>query len=69
MYCTVHFVTLFNFGNVLLCVIYQLNFTVFMNIIQILCYIYRIRYYPQFHVTAVGLGMLLPANMAVHLYI
>jgi hypothetical protein len=31
MLCTVHFIiTLFNVGNVLLCVIYQLNFPVFM---------------------------------------
>jgi len=31
MSCTVHFIiTLFNVGNVLLCVIYQFNFTVFM---------------------------------------
>ena len=33
MYCTVHFIiTLFNVGNVLLCIIYQLNFTVFMYV-------------------------------------
>jgi len=31
--CTVHFIiTLFNVGNVMLCVIYQLNFTVFMRV-------------------------------------
>jgi hypothetical protein len=33
MQCTVHFIiTLFNVGNVLLCVIYQLNFTTFMYV-------------------------------------
>ena len=31
MQCAVHFIiTVFNVGNVLLCVIFQLNFTVFM---------------------------------------
>jgi hypothetical protein len=36
MKCTVHFIiTLLNVGNVLLCVIYQLNFTVFMYVTQI----------------------------------
>ena len=36
MSCTVHFIiTLFNVGNVLLCVIYQLNFTVFMYVTRI----------------------------------
>ena len=41
MSCTVHFiVTLFNVGNVLLCVIYHLNFTVFMYVTQISHYIY-----------------------------
>jgi hypothetical protein len=36
MYCTVHFIiTLFNVGNVLLCAIYQLNFTVFMYVTRI----------------------------------
>ena len=40
MWCTVHFIiTLFNVGNVLLCVIYQLNFTVFMYVTRISCYI------------------------------
>jgi len=35
-----HFIiTLFNVGNVLLCVIYQLNFTVFMYFTQISRYI------------------------------
>jgi hypothetical protein len=33
MQCTVHYITtLFNVGNVLLYVIYQLNFTVLMNV-------------------------------------
>jgi hypothetical protein len=33
MSCTVNFIiTLFNVWNVLLCVIYQLHFTVFMNV-------------------------------------
>jgi hypothetical protein len=41
MLCTVHFtISLFNVGNVLLCVIYQLNFTLFVYVIRILCYIY-----------------------------
>jgi len=36
MQCTVHFIiTLFNVGNVLLCVIYQLNFAVFMYVTRI----------------------------------
>jgi len=40
--CTVHFIiTLFNVGNVLLCIIYQLNFTVFMYVTRISCYIQR----------------------------
>jgi hypothetical protein len=39
--CTVHFIiTLFNVGNVLVCVIYQLNFTVFMCVKRI-SYIWR----------------------------
>jgi len=33
MQCTVHFIIiLFNVDNVLLCVIYQLNFAVFMHV-------------------------------------
>jgi hypothetical protein len=33
MYCTVQFIiSLFNVGNVLVCAIYQLNFTVFMYV-------------------------------------
>jgi len=40
MYCTEHFIiTLFNAGNVLLCIIYQLNFTVFMYVTRISRYI------------------------------
>jgi hypothetical protein len=40
MQCTVHFIiTLFNDGNVLLCIIYKLNFTVFMYVTLISCYI------------------------------
>jgi hypothetical protein len=41
MYCTVHFIIiiLFNVGNVLLCVIYQLNVTVFMYVTGISRYI------------------------------
>jgi len=36
MYCTIHFViTIFNVDNVLLCVIYQLNSTVFMHVTRI----------------------------------
>jgi hypothetical protein len=39
MQCTVHFIiTLFNVGNVLLCVIYQLNVTVYIYIY--ICYTY-----------------------------
>jgi len=57
MQCTVCFIiALFNVGNVLLCVIYQLNFTVFMYVTRISCFIYNVWYYPRFHVTAVGLG-------------
>jgi hypothetical protein len=34
--CAVHFIiTLFNVGNVLLCLIYQLNITVFMHVTRI----------------------------------
>jgi hypothetical protein len=40
MQYTVHFIIpLFNAGNVLLCVIYQLNFTVFMSVTLISRYI------------------------------
>ena len=40
MYCTVHFIiTLFNVENVLLCVTYQLNFTVFMYVKRISRYV------------------------------
>jgi hypothetical protein len=57
MLCRVHFIiTLLDVGNVLLCIIYQLNFTVFMYVTQISQNIYSVQYYPQFHVTAVGLG-------------
>jgi len=39
-YCTVHFIiTLFNVGNVLLCVTYQLNFTVFIYVTRTSRYI------------------------------
>jgi hypothetical protein len=42
MQCTVHFiVTLYNVGNVLLCVIYQLNFTVFIYVTWISRYMYH----------------------------
>jgi hypothetical protein len=42
MQCTVHFIiTVFYVGNVLLCVIYQLNFTVFMYVTRISRYILR----------------------------
>jgi hypothetical protein len=60
--CSVHFIiTLFNVGNFLQCVIYQLNF----NCVYVCCtnitlhsydVIYNVQYYPQFSVTAVGLG-------------
>jgi len=40
MQCTVHFIiTLFNVGNVLLWVIYQLKFTVFMYVVRISRYL------------------------------
>ena len=40
--CTVHFITtLFNVVNVLLCAIYQLKFTIFMDVTLISCYIER----------------------------
>ena len=67
MLCTVHFtITLFNAGNVLLCVIYQLNFTAFIYVTRISRYItlyhviYSVRYYPRFHVIAIGLGTYYP---------
>jgi hypothetical protein len=42
MQCTVHFmIALFNVGNVLLCAIYQLNFTVFMYVTRISRYTVR----------------------------
>jgi len=54
----VHFIiTLVNVGTVLLCVIYQLNFTIFMYVTLISHHVlYSVRYYPRCHVTAVGLG-------------
>jgi hypothetical protein len=39
MQCTEHFITLFNVGNVLLCVIYQLNCTVFIYVAWISQYL------------------------------
>jgi hypothetical protein len=44
---------LFNVGNVLLCVIYQLNFIIgmYVNKKQL---IYRVRYYPWFQASTVG---------------
>jgi hypothetical protein len=60
MQCTVHFIiTLFNVGNVLLCVIYQLNFT-YLCMLHEYHVIYSVRYYLRFHVTAVGLGTYYP---------
>ena len=51
----IHFIiTLFNVGNVLLYVIYQLNFTVCM------LHEYHVRYYLRFHVTAGGVGTYYP---------
>jgi len=49
---TVRFIiTFFNVGNVLLCVIYQSNFTVYMYVTQISRYVYdvmySVRYYPR----------------------
>jgi hypothetical protein len=53
---TVHFIiTLFKLGNVLLCVIYELNFTVFVYVTQHHA-MYSVRYYTRFDVTAVRLG-------------
>jgi hypothetical protein len=57
----VHFIiTLFKVGNVLLCVIYQSDFTVFMYVTwisrYITFYIYSVRYYRRLHETAAGLG-------------
>jgi hypothetical protein len=46
---------LFNVGNVLLCVIYQLNFIIGMYVNE-KRFIYRVRYYPRFRASAVGLG-------------
>jgi hypothetical protein len=44
--CTVHFIiTLFNVGNVLLCVIYQLNLAIFMYVTWISRYIYHFLLY------------------------
>jgi hypothetical protein len=46
---------LFNVGNVLLCVIYQLNFIIGMYVNEKRL-TYRVRYYPRFRASAVGLG-------------
>jgi hypothetical protein len=58
---------LFNVGNVLLCVIYQLNFIIGVYVneklhiyIYIYTYIYRVRYHPRFRASTVGLGMYHP---------
>jgi hypothetical protein len=65
MLCTVHFIiTFFNDDNVLLCVIYELNFPIFMYVTRISrympLYLYSLRYYPRFSVIAVGLGTYYP---------
>jgi hypothetical protein len=42
IYCTIHFtIPLFNVGIVLLCLIYQLNFAVFMYVARISRHIWR----------------------------
>jgi len=54
MYYTVKFViTLFYIDNVLLCVIYQT--LTYLCMIHEYHFIYSIRYYPRFQVSAVGL--------------
>jgi hypothetical protein len=68
MYYTVHFIiTLFNVGNILLCVIYQLNCAVSMYVKYHV--IYSILYYPWFHATAVGLGTYYPGYWGTTIYI
>jgi hypothetical protein len=59
MWCTVQcIITLYNVGNVLLCVIYQLiNRAVLLHEYHV---IHRVRYYPQVHVIAVGRGKYYP---------
>jgi len=52
-----------NVDNVLLCVIYQLNFTYLWMLHEyhvIWHYIYSVRYYPRFSPTAVELGTYYP---------
>jgi hypothetical protein len=45
----------------LLCIIYQLNFLVFMYVsLHRYHVIHSVRYYPRFHVTALGLGTYYP---------
>ena len=68
MSCTVDFtITLFNVSNVLLCVIYQLNFTVFMYVTQISLYIYRSLLFAVSHNRGRSWNIL-PLDMGVHLY-
>jgi len=71
-YCTVHFIiTLFNVDNVLLYVIYQLNFTVFMHATRISRYM---TLYTAFGIISVfrnggwSWNVLPTGNTAVHLY-
>jgi hypothetical protein len=60
MYCIVHFIiTLFNVRDVLLIVIYRLNFTVLMYLHEYHV-IYNVLYYLWFHITAVGLRTYYP---------
>jgi hypothetical protein len=64
MWCTVRFIiTVYNVGNVLLCVIYQtLSHLCMLHEYYV---IHSVRYYPRFHKTAVGLGTYYP-RIRVH---
>jgi hypothetical protein len=68
-YCTLHYIiTLFNVGNVLLCIIYQLNCTVSMYVTQYHI-MYSIRCYPWLCETTVGLGTYYLLMWGAHLYL
>jgi len=61
-------ITLFNIGNVLLYVIYELNFTVFVYVTRISCYVYCLVLSAASRNRCRSWN-LLPADAAVHLYI
>jgi hypothetical protein len=58
MHCTVHIITIFNVGNVLLCVIYL--YLSYLCMLQEYHLIYSVRYHPRLHITVLGLGKYYP---------